>query len=268
MKEPLPETAIRVRQGYGLSAALRSSIRKADITTSQTGRGLSNIKPKYLESDASRNRWLVSYTDLLTLLLIFFVAASAKSLNRPQLSPSLKSHAVEDKVRITSVSAAAPVQPQPEPSQTPLPTHQGLVRAQQELEKLGLSATMEARGLVISLPQAILFASGKDQVSTAALPVVGSIAGVIRDIPNRVSLAGHADAIPIHNREFQNNWELASARGMRLLQLFSQQYGIPETRLSVASFGSNDPKEPNDTEAGRATNRRVEIVIQDETATP
>jgi len=91
---------------------------------------------------------------------------------------------------------------------------------------------------------------------------VASIAAVLRDIPNKVSLAGHADSVPIRTREFRNNWELASARGMRLLELLSEEYGIPESRLSVASFGANEPKKSNETEAGRASNRRVEIVIQ------
>jgi chemotaxis protein MotB len=78
-----------------------------------------------------------------------------------------------------------------------------------------------------------------------------------------VSLVGHTDGTPIHNRHFANNWELAAARGLRLLELLSSRYGIEESRLSVASFGSYDPKSSNDTPHGRASNRRVEIVILD-----
>ena len=88
-------------------------------------------------------------------------------------------------------------------------------------------------------------------------------ADVLGKIPNNVSLVGHADAVPIHNRRFANNWELAAARGLRLLELLSSRYGIEESRLSVESFGSYDPKSSNDTPDGRASNRRVEIVILD-----
>jgi chemotaxis protein MotB len=89
------------------------------------------------------------------------------------------------------------------------------------------------------------------------------IGDVLSKIPNNVSLVGHADAVPIHNRRFNNNWELAAARGLRLLELLSSRYGIAEARLSVQSFGSNDPKTTNNTPDGRASNRRVEIVILD-----
>jgi chemotaxis protein MotB len=98
------------------------------------------------------------------------------------------------------------------------------------------------------------------------LPVISQIAEVLRDAGNRVELAGHADAIPIHNRRFKNNWELSAARSLSLLELLTSQYGIPESCLSVSSHGSFSPKGSNDTEDGRAENRRVEILILDEPA--
>ena len=71
--------------------------------------------------------------------------------------------------------------------------------------------------------------------------------------------------MPIHNRRFNNNWELAAARSLELLDLLTTRYGLAESRFSVASYGSNDPRNPNDTPDGRAGNRRVEILILDET---
>jgi chemotaxis protein MotB len=141
-----------------------------------------------------------------------------------------------------------------------------LLWARQKLEQHGFDVKMEPRGLVISLPQAILFASGDDRISAEALPMVEEIADILGDLPNRVSLIGHADDVPIHNRRFKNNWELSAARGLRLLELLSTRYAIPESRLSVASEGSYKPQGPNDTPDGRAGNRRVEIVILDEPA--
>jgi chemotaxis protein MotB len=114
---------------------------------------------------------------------------------------------------------------------------------------------------VISLPQRVLFASGEDRVRAEALPMVEEIVGVIRQVPNRVNVIGHADAQPIHNRRFANNWELSAARGVRLLELLSGPYGIPESRLSVSSEGTNRPLGSNETKDGRASNRRVEIVL-------
>ncbi|MGA2879958.1 MAG: OmpA family protein, partial [Bryobacteraceae bacterium] len=97
-------------------------------------------------------------------------------------------------------------------------------------------------------------------------PIVSQIAEVLNSVPNRVALVGHSDSIPIHNKRFQNNWELSAARSVNLLEVLSSRYGIPESRLSIQSYGSNDPKDSNDTEAGRAENRRVEILLLEESA--
>jgi chemotaxis protein MotB len=202
------------------------------------------MKPKYLQSEtAGRDRWMVSYLDVLTILLIFFVAVTAHGLTSTAKPPA--------------PAALAP---------PPVVTRQALRAAQEKLKASGIDPKLEARGLVISLPQTILFPSGEDQIGEDALPVVGHIADVLREMPNRVSLVGHADSIPIHNRRFRNNWELSAARGLKLLELLSDKYGIDESRLSVASDGPYQPKDSNETPEGRAANRRVEIVILDDPA--
>jgi len=192
--------------------------------------------------DSNKDRWMVSYMDVLTILLIFFVAAAAQSA---------MPHPVPEKV------------PEKTPEQKAQP-HSQLFESQQKLASLGLDLKMEPRGLVISLPQTILFGSGDDAVSAEARATVEQIAAVLREIPNKVSLVGHADAVPIHNRRFKNNWELAAARSLRLLELLGHDCGIDESRLSVSSFSSFDPRDSNDTADGRASNRRVEIVILEE----
>jgi chemotaxis protein MotB len=196
------------------------------------------MTPSYFEktSCSSRDRWTISYMDVLTILLIFFIAVASR----------LPAH------------ETAPPAPAPAPRTSALET------ARSRLEGRGIDAQIEPRGLVIALPQSILFAPGDERISDAALPAVRQIADVIAELPNRVSLIGHADSAPIHNRHFRNNWELSAARGLRLLELLTERYRIPESRLSVASDGATRPRSPNDTAGGRASNRRVEIVILDE----
>jgi chemotaxis protein MotB len=219
-----------------------------------------NRKPNYLQSEhgGQRDRWLISYTDVVTILLILFVAIAAQSFRSNQLPRAPRPRPKPPQVQVAS-------NPQP----APLDLHQGeshqaLVRADEKLRLQGLDSHLEKRGLVISLPQAILFPSGEDHIAPAALPMVSQIAEVLNSFPNKVALVGHADSIPIHNKRFQNNWELSAARSMNLLEVLSTRYGISETRLSVQSYGSNDPKDSNDTEAGRAENRRVEILLLEE----
>ena len=201
-------------------------------------------RPNYLSPEnGKRELWLVSYVDIVTILLILFVAVAAQGIRKASAQT------------VRPVIVASPAAPAPPPI-SPV-----LLAAKRRLEKDGMEPKLEQRGLVISLPQAVLFASAQDAVNSTALPMVSGIADVLRDIPNKVTLVGHADAAPIHSRRFHSNWELSAARGLRLLELLTASYGIPEERLSVASQGSYNPKGPNDTEDGRAANRRVEIVI-------
>jgi chemotaxis protein MotB len=199
-------------------------------------------KPAYFHTEAvSHNPWLISYTDIVTVLLILFVSVAAQSL---------RDHAVHAATVIPQSHDSAPA----------------LQQTQQRLQQQGLDLHREPRGLVISLPQAVLFASGDDRINPGAFPMVAEIAAVLRDIKNKVTLVGHADAIPIHNQRFKSNWELSAARSLNLLALLATQYGIDESRLSIQSYGSYSPKNSNDTEDGRAENRRVEILILDEPA--
>ena len=200
--------------------------------------------PRYYRTDTS-HRWIFSYADILTVLLVLFVAISAQGLHK----------------------ADARTRPAVPPrSAAPVDRRADLRRVQRILERQGLNPRLESRGLVISLPQAVLFPSGEDRVIPSALPVVAEIADAIREIPNRVTLAGYADAVPIHNRRFRDNWVLSAARGLSLLEILGTRYGIPQERLAVAGYGSNSPRGPNDTADNRALNRRVEIVILNEGA--
>ena len=177
---------------------------------------------------------MVSYVDVLTILLIFFLAAAA---NQFKATPEIK--------------AAAPKSPPPST----------LAQVQQTLSGERLNLKLEPRGLTISVPQAILFSPGDDKIQAAALPTLEKIAAAVRDVPNKINLAGYADDRPIHNSRFRNNWDLAAARSLRLMEVLTKKYGVDESRFSVSSYGSNDPRSSNDTTEGRATNRRVEILL-------
>jgi chemotaxis protein MotB len=209
-------------------------------------------KPKYLQADnGGRDRWLISYADVLTVLLILFVAMAAAGT-------------VKQDSRPPDPPPRPPVQATVTPPTTPSPSREKLIQAERKLQQHGLDLRLEPRGLVITLPQAVLFESGDDRINPSALPIISRIVDVLHDADNKIELAGHADTIPIHNKRFRNNWELSAARSLSLLNVLTTEYGIEESRLSVSSYGSYNPKSPNDTPDGRAENRRVEILILDE----
>jgi len=216
-------------------------------------------KPRYFQPESSgiRDRWLISYTDMVTILLILFVSIAAQGLKArvsdpPRVQPRPRAQAV-----VTQPDPLPPVEP------VAADPRVSLLKLQHELERPGLDLRLEPRGLVISIPQSVVFSSGEDRVSAEALPALSQIADAIRATDNQVALVGHADTVPIHNRRFSSNWELSAARSLQLLALLTTRYGIAESRLSIQSYGSNVPLGPNDTEAGRAANRRVEILILD-----
>jgi len=235
------------------------------------------------------HRWMVSYLDVLTILLIFFLTAAAKTWKNPPLqassNPSATSasalstlsagsnpgapkteNAAEQAAEQPTAHAAEQEDADPEESESSLAT---VARKLQE-EGLDVRPLVDGEGetdptgqggLAIDLSQAVLFAPGDDRVRAEALPDLRKIADALRDIPNKVNLAGHADATPIHNRRFRNNWELAAARSLRLMEVLTERYGIDQSRVSISSYGALEPKSPNDTPNGRANNRRVEVQI-------
>jgi chemotaxis protein MotB len=197
-------------------------------------------------STSNPDRWMISYVDIVTILLILFISIAVQASQKPPpLPPPPK--------------AAVPSAPPPPPAPKP----QALTEAQAALQERGIEPKFDARGLVITLPQAVLFASGDDTILPEALPIIEKVADVLGAMDNRILLVGHADIVPVHNKFFRSNWELAAARSIHLLNTLTGNFGLPESRFTIASDGSNSPTSPNDDEDGRARNRRVEIVILD-----
>jgi chemotaxis protein MotB len=161
--------------------------------------------------------------------------------------------------------------PNPPPPTTKelLPKLQYLSEALKAEIKAGkLEIKQEERGLVISLQQAAFFPSGDDAIDPQTFEAINKIATLFRDSPNPIRLEGHTDSRPIHTERFHNNWELSAARGIAMLDLLSTHFGIPHERLAVVGYADTVPKASNDTEEGRARNRRVDIVILNQRVAP
>jgi|SRR5579871_850039 len=239
----------------------------------------------------NHERWLVSYADFITLLFAFFVVMFATTQTdkgkAQQVSDSVKR--ALDGQKMTAVLAAvlggavddrgkgnammrgpggankAPEEKKDQKLAELLPSLRVLSEElKKEIDAGHIQVTMEARGLVVSFKQAALFPSGEDVISTDAYPGVESVAAAIRRIPNPVRLEGHTDSKPIKTVRFRSNWELSAARSIALLELLSARFGVPKERLSITGYAETAPIADNDTEEGRARNRRVDIVILNE----
>jgi hypothetical protein len=111
------------------------------------------------------------------------------------------------------------------------------------------------------LKETAFFPSGQDTIALAGYGSIEKIAAQIKKVTNPVRLEGHTDSIPIHNSHFRSNWELSVARGIAMLTLMTERFEVSDKQLSVAGYADNMPVSPNETEEGRARNRRVDVVI-------
>jgi chemotaxis protein MotB len=239
----------------------------------------------------NHERWLVSYADFITLLFAFFVVmfataqsdkSKAKDLSSSvreafehgQLSSAVSNvlHGKPDIQKLanqpltnntpeaqTAAALAAPPTPAPADLSKSLGTlKDGLAP---DLKSGKVQLKLEGRGLVISLREAAFFASGDSGVAPGSLPILAKIAAVIQPLTNSVRLEGYTDSVPIHNSRFRNNWELSSARSIAMLEVLRDRFQVPSARMAVAGYAENAPADSNDTEEGRAHNRRVELVV-------
>jgi chemotaxis protein MotB len=124
-----------------------------------------------------------------------------------------------------------------------------------------LSIKVRNGRMMIALSTDILFASGSSQLSANGTQAITEVSALLKGLSNRkFQVEGHTDNLPIHNKQFPSNWELASARAMKVLNTMLAA-GMPPEQVSTASYGMNDPVADNSTEPGRSENRRIAIVV-------
>ena len=106
----------------------------------------------------------------------------------------------------------------------------------------------------------ILFPSGSDAFSPAALPILRTLAHALKPLPNPIRVEGNTDDRPIHTAQFPSNWELSAGRAASVVHEFTRD-GVDPMRLEIVGFGQYHPIASNATAAGRNENRRVSILI-------
>ncbi len=241
----------------------------------------------------NHERWMVSYADFVTLLFAFFVvmfaASQADKGKAKQVSDAVKQAFEQGRFSSNSVSilggapddtgkgssqmkgpgGAEKFVPQPERDKGRMVELLPSLRTLTEELKDDIAAgrvqiSMQPRGLVVSLKQAAFFPSGAETIDEERYPSLEKVANVIRKLPNPVRLEGHTDSVPIHNARFASNWDLSAARSIAMLQLFANRFGVPTEQMAISGYADTKPIDSNDSEEGRARNRRVDILIMNE----
>jgi len=238
------------------------------------------MNPRVPRSRVTHDRWLVSYADFITLLFGFFVVlyafARADRNKQQQVSRAIDSAFRSMGVMpdadpaASSRAGAQPASPVAEEKMlAPMRVKDDLNRIRRDLSLLlskqvadhSVSLEMGRDGLVISLREAGFFNSGSATPKPEALPTLRQIAAELGATPYDLRIEGHTDNVPIHNAEFDSNWELSAARATRIARQFVEMKAIPPDRLSAAGYAEFHPVAGNDTAWGRAENRRVDLVV-------
>ena len=225
----------------------------------------------------NHERWLISYADFITLLFAFFVVMYAISIVN-EGKYAVLSDALGD--AFGGRGAATQVNTNVEPV---LPLSHLINRrrneaARREQERMGVMArelsatllplvksgqvrvTQNARGISVEINASVLFAQGEATLQQEAREVLGAVAGLLKDAPQRIDVEGHTDNLPITNERFASNWELSAVRAASVVRLFIES-GVQDLRLSAIGHGATRPVAPNDTPANQARNRRVAVMI-------
>jgi chemotaxis protein MotB len=216
--------------------------------------------------------WLATFGDLMSLLLCFFVLL----LSFSTMKQDDFEKAVGSLQGALGVLAGEPIMNSPIKLERPIikgditearPTLKEVkAEIEKEVEAEGQQENVEIiqseEGITIRIKDQALYASGKADIKAEFLPLLNKIGGVLARMPNTVEIEGHTDNMAIKNDEFPNNHWLSSSRALGVLDVLRNEVGIAPGRLAAIGFGEFKPLVPNDTEEGRAENRRVEIKIR------
>lgn len=224
------------------------------------------------EEHENHERYLVTYADMLTLLLaLFIVLYSMSMLNKSKFEAfqsSFKKNKATGQPDIT--------QPNPQKTQVP-PKPQPAAITQAQLQKLkkdlegalakahlqkAADLTIDSNGLSVSLTDGVLFDSGKAVLLPGGVRVLQVIGPRLTKFSNPIFVRGYTDNVPISNSLYPDNWALSTARAGSVWRFFLLTDHISPDRLFSQGYGDSRPKVPNDTSTHRSENRRVEVLIK------
>jgi len=230
-------------------------------------------RKKREEEHENLERWLITYADLITLLLAFFIMMYVFSKQDAQRYDEVVGHLKT----IFTGGSGIPVQGKGAGEfliELPVKTAQvsgDEVRKKLEDEirsltdnesvKKNISVFSDERGIVIRILEKAFFDEGKADMKDRAKAALGKIVPVVRDIENQIRIEGHTDNVPINNHEFRSNWELSARRATEVVSYFIEKYNFPPERISAVGYAEYKPVAANDTPENRAFNRRIEIIV-------
>lgn len=241
---------------------------------------------KKAHAHANHERWLVSYADFITLLFAFFVVlyASAQVDNKKIAQVSAAIQGGFQELGAFSGAGGTLVLPSDKPYSPPSPSNVvdlahssgtaggdspdvNLLKRQleealgDEIRKHEIEMRVTPEGLVVSLREVGFFNSGDATLLVDGQNTLTRIATILNEKGFHIRVEGHTDNVPIHTARFRSNWELSTARATEVVSILIEKHGFDPSQVSAAGYSEYRPIASNDTEEGRKSNRRVDIVV-------
>ena len=250
------------------------------------------------EEHGGDERWLLSYADFITLLLALFMVLFALSTIDRNKFAEFRTGLVSAFDSSANASPTVPggtglldesslvkaagtskqlkeVKPGPV-SDNNAGTARAAVKIRVALKAKGLSGDVAiqetSRGLVIRLlTDKVFFDSGSAELAAQGASVIDTVGNALKTLPNQIAVEGHTDNRPISSAQYPTNWELSSNRADTVLRRLTEHAGVDPAHLQATGYADTRPLVPNDNDADRARNRRVEIIVLNDppaTSTP
>ncbi|GAB3065438.1 flagellar motor protein MotS [Virgibacillus ainsalahensis] len=240
-------------------------------------------------------KWMVTYSDMVTLILVFFILLFSMS----QID-QIKFDAVSDSFQNRMIFD---FQPSPVPMENPtentsdresgelsnefetptdLPDRNDRDDSAQQEDSLDalmqnverylnendlnnvITASRTKRGVILVLQESILFHSGEANILESGEPFLNRIGTLLNDIPNDIRVEGHTDSKPMLSYRYPSNWELSGARASSVVRYLVEKNDVYQERFSIVGYGETEPLVPNTNPDNMSKNRRVEIIIMED----
>lgn len=217
-------------------------------------------------------RWLLTYSDLITLLLAFFIMMYTFSKQ-----DSEKYEEVSSYLKTIFSGGSGVLQKGAKSGDQQLELLKGKALTEglkekltNELNAMGGESELknsififtDERGVVIRIMDKAFFDEGKADIKPGAKKALDKISYILKDIKNHIRIEGHTDNTPINNVEFKSNWELSVRRATEVVRYFIEKGAIEPHRISASGYAEYRPLMDNTTPENKALNRRVEIIIE------
>lgn len=229
-------------------------------------------RKKKVAAKENAERWLLTYADLITLLMVFFVLLFAMStidkkkfqelagsLNRAFNVNVLQGQQPVSLAPSSAGSSAISVLEQQNYQHVSQIVQQ--IEQQNDISQQQVTTQITKDGIAVTVSGSLLFYNGTDEIKPDGLTLLQKLGVYLVTLPNPIRVEGHTDDIPEQSALYPTNWELSAARAVAVVRFFTDTSQLQPSRLSAVGYGQYQPIVPNDTRAHQEENRRAVIVI-------